>query len=196
MAKYTEENLRKAKASLSHFFGAQLKEWEQQGFIPDIYLEGKSREYISEKEARALREILLLKTVKYSTLGNKEEIGYNTLMDFRSGKKKKLYRWQYNHVRDTLNTLAERIAHVVQKPVEPTLAYLEEVCELLEDRRLVKTSIYRAVEGCPRPTITWFYSGIQGKYGESIEKRMDKYRSFFEGLRKYLAELKEKISMV
>lgn len=195
MAKYTDENLRRAKANLSRLLGSQLKAWEQQGSIPDIYLDGTYREYISEKEARDLREILLLKTIKYSVLGDKKEIGYNTLMDFRRGKKKELYRWQYDHVRRELKTLADLIEHFIQKPVKPTLAYLEEVCRLLEDRRLVKTTIYRAVEGCPRPTITWLYPGVQKKYGTSIEKRLHKYRPFFEGLRKYLAALKEKISI-
>ncbi|MGS2760943.1 hypothetical protein [Sinomicrobium sp. M5D2P9] len=196
MAKFTEENLVRAEKN----YGQQasflrLKGlWKRKNMIPDKYLEMQGWDYVDEEKVEGLRRILCFPEINYCKLVNEQYIFTSVMADIKLGKRG-VYQWEYKLIKEELSAFGSKIRRFTRKKVEPSVAYFESLNQLLDDKRLVKRTLHQAVTVEVKPMIFKFFPYHRKKYGAYAPKLIQNYRPFFEGLRKELRVLSERLTL-
>ncbi|MGS2764685.1 hypothetical protein [Sinomicrobium sp. M5D2P9] len=194
MAKITKENLRKAEENYGNTASFQRLKgiWKRRKVIPDKYLEMQGWNYVGEEKAQGLRRVLCFPEINYCKLVDKQYIFTSVMADIKLGKRA-VYEWEYKLIKEELSVLGSKIKHFARKKVQPSVAYFESLNQLLDDDRLVKRTLHQAVAVEVKPMLFKFFPYHRKKYGAYAPKLIQNYRPFFEGLRKELRVLSEKL---
>ncbi|MBC9797870.1 hypothetical protein [Sinomicrobium weinanense] len=203
MAKYTEENLRKAEQNYGRAANFQKKaeyfqnlkgRWKKKGIIPDKYVEMEGWGYIPRKKAQTIRKILSIPEINYCRLVDQRFMFRAVLAEIRLGNRF-LYEWEYRLMEKGLADLRSRIDRFTARPVEPTIEYFEALNKVMDDDRLIKKALHRAVDVKTKPMIFKFFPYHRKKYGAYAPKLINNYRLFFEGLHQELKSLSERLRL-
>lgn len=196
MAQFTKENLRRAEENYGDTASFQRLKgiWKRRKDIPDKYLIMQGWNYIDEERTQELRCVLCFPELNYCRLVDKQFIFTSVMADIKFGKRA-VYEWEYRLIKEELSALGKKIKQFTRKEVQPSVAYFESLNQLLDDDRLVKRALHQAVPVEVKPMIFKFFPYHRKKYGVYAPRLIQNYRSFFEGLRKELKLLSDRLTL-